>query len=472
MILFSSEEDPMTFVPDTTAWPSMTASEITQSLLGRSFECPSCGRTHGVRTKVLETRPGVASGMSDTLRSLDFAGRPLVLFDRNTWSVCGDDLMEGLASFDPVPFIFQRDDLHADEHALGSALAAAAFGPSFLVSAGSGTLTDITRYSALRAGLPFAAFATAASVDGFASSVTPLIVNGFKRTYPGKAPLAIFADPDVLAAAPRRMTAAGFGDVLAKTTALLDWRIAHETLDEDYCALIAALVDKAVQECIALAGALARQEPAAAGVLCDVLALTGIAMQLMGNSRPASGGDHHVSHLLEMRDIQAHRTGSLHGDKVGIGTLVGMTLYLRMFGDGGLPAQRPTMSARVWEAEVRRVYGPLADAAIAGNPSEPPTGEAWENQKRRIGLAMESFGYETVRGFRDLVPAAVHMITDMGGPVRPGQLGYSVQDAYDAIAFGKEVNPKFTMLRMAERYGWLYDLAAEISAGLDSGEIY
>ena len=462
----------MTFIPDTAAWPSMTATEITQSLLGKTFVCPSCGRTHGVRTQVLETRVGVAAGMADTLRSLDFAGRPLVVFDRNTWSACGEKLMEGLSSFDPVPFVFQRDDLHADEHALGSALAAMAYGPSFLVSAGSGTLTDITRYTALRTGLPFAAYATAASVDGFASSMTPLIIGGFKRTYPGKAPLAIFADPEVLAAAPRRMTAAGFGDVLAKTTALVDWRIAHEALDEDYCPLIAALVDKAVQECIALAGSLARQEPAAAGVLCDVLALTGIAMQLMGNSRPASGGDHHVSHLLEMRDIQAHRTGSLHGDKVGIGTLIGMTLYLRMFGDGGLPAQRPTMSARVWESEVRRVYGPLADAAIAGNPSEPPTGAVWEEQKRRIGLAMENFGYETIRGFRALVPAAVRMITDMGGPVRPSQLGYSVQEATDAIAFGKEVNPKFTMLRMAERFGWLYDFAAETSSGLAEGGIY
>ena len=462
----------MNHVPDTAAWPSMSAADIARGMLGHSFECPACGRRHGVTTRLLETRADVAAGMADSLRSLDFAGRPLVVFDRNTWAACGETVMDGLKSFDPKAHVFQRTDLHADEHALGSVLTAMHFSPSFLVSAGSGTLTDITRYAALRTGVPFAAYATAASVDGFASSVTPLIVDGFKTTYPGKAPVAIFADPAVLAGAPRSMTAAGFGDVLAKSIALLDWKLAHDTEGEDYCPLISALVGKAVDECIALSGALASGDPAATGVLMDVLALTGIAMQLMGTSRPASGAEHHISHLLEMRDIQAHRTGSLHGDKVGIGTLIAMTMYLRMFGDGYPPAQRPTMPARTWESEVRRVYGPLADAAIAQNESEPPTGAVWDEQRRRIADAMERYGYATVEGFRTLLPAAVRMIDDIGGPVRPDQLGYSVQDARDAIAHGKEVRPKFTTLRIAERYGWLYDLADEIATGLPDGVIY
>ncbi len=463
----------MDFTPDPSSWSGRSAPDIAREFLGQDFVCPSCGRRHAVATRAMVTRPGVEADFEPVLRGLGISGRPLVVFDRNTFAACGEAVMNGLAPFGPTAFVIRRDDLHADEQALGSVLAAMRDGPSFLVSAGSGTVTDITRYNALRAGLPFVAYATAASVDGFASSVTPLIVDGFKRTYPGKAPLAILADPGVLAAAPRRMTAAGFGDVLGKVVALLDWRISHAAEDEAHCPMIDALVDKAVQECLALSGALARSEPAAVGSLLDILALTGIAMQLMGTSRPASGGEHQVSHLLEMRDIQRHRAGSLHGDKVGIGTLIGMTLYLQLFGDGNLPAQRPTMTARVWEDEVRRVFGPLADSVLATNPHEPPTGADWEAQKRRISGYMEREGFATVQGFRALLPAAVRMIADIGGPVRPDQLGYSVQDACDAIGFGKEVNAaKMTVLRLADRFGSLYGFAEDVSAGLPEGRVY
>jgi len=85
---------------------------------------------------------------------------------------------------------------------------------------------------------------------------------------------------------------------------------------------------------------------------------------------------------------------------------------------------------------------------------------------------MTLFGYDTVRSFERLLPVARDKIAAIGGPIRPDQLGYSVQDTYDAIAFGKEVRPKFTTLRLAERFGWLYELAEEIAKGLPTGRIY
>lgn len=85
---------------------------------------------------------------------------------------------------------------------------------------------------------------------------------------------------------------------------------------------------------------------------------------------------------------------------------------------------------------------------------------------------MQTFGFAAVERFKTLIPLARDKILAMDGPVRPDQLGYTVQDTYDAIAFGKEVRPKFTILRLAERYGWLYDLAEEISAGLPRGDLY
>lgn len=467
-------------------WFEQANMATVRGWFGQTRKCPACGRMHSLHTRMMEQKTDMALHIGQYLSVLGLKGRCLVVMDENTREAAGNDLMEGLGVYRPKAVVFTRTDLHADEQALGTLLTALSEKPDFLVSCGSGTLTDITRYNSFMTGIPFVAYATAASVDGFASGSAPLLVNGFKATYPGVAPEGIFYDSQVLARAPQKMTAAGFGDVLAKVVALLDWRLAYAAEDENYCPLLAALVDRAVRDCLDLADDLAIREKEmpdskdqsleikgkACSRLMETLALTGMAMQMMGSTRPASGSEHHISHLLEMRDIQMHRQGSLHGDKVGIGTLIGMVLYLRLFAGGRMPRQKPTMNPQIWEKEVRRVFGPLAEHALAINPCEPPQGNEWDRQKEQLEMAMNTFGFSAVERFKALLPAARDKILAMDGPARPDQLGYTVQDTYDAIAFGKEVRPKFTTLRLAERYGWLYELAREIAEGLPEGKIY
>lgn len=461
----------MSYLPDMNRWKEMRSHEIIAEVLGQSFVCPVCGRTHTANTRILDVGPDLFPTIADRIAPLGLTGRPLVVFDDNTYAACGEQLLDGLKRYDPEVFIFHKEGLHADSFAIGRVMLAMVNNPGFLVSCGSGCITDTVRYSSLRTGVPFISVGTAASVDGYASLSTPVIVDGFKITYTGVAPLAIFADTGVLMNAPEKMSAAGYGDVMAKYIALLDWKIARDVEGEEYCPLISLMIEKALEECLPLTDELLSRKPEAYGRLMGALSLTGVAMQLMGNSRPASGGEHHISHLLEITDIQKGKHGSLHGDKVGIGTLITMYMYLRMFSDG-MPEQRPTMDPVTWEKEIRRVYGPLADSAIAINASEPPRGEAWEGQKRIISRAMEAYGYKTVALYKKLLPEIRDRILSVGGPVRPDQLGYSVSEVYDAIAFAKEVRPKFTILRIAESFGWLYDLAHEIATGLPEGKIY
>ncbi len=461
-----------TLQPRTERWKDWTIGEITADLMGKSFVCPECGRTHSMTTQRLVLEEGLADRMGEQVSALGLSGSCLIVSDRRTHAAAGERLTASLHAFRPDSLIFTRDDLHADAEAIGRLLQAMAPDPDFLVACGSGTITDTVRYTALRTGKPFIVFGTAASMDGYASGSTPLIVDGFKITYPGKAPLGIFADTGILARAPRAMTAAGFGDVLAKITAMIDWRLAHDVEGEPYCPLIASMVLKAADECLLLADGLAEGEPEACGRLMQVLALTGIGMQMMGTTRPASGGEHQISHLLEIRDIQAHRRGSLHGDKVGIATLIELYLYERLFGSGSLPEQRETMSAEEWEREVRRVYGPLAEKALSINDPVPPSGAEWERQKRIIASSMDEYGYDYIRRYGSRIAAFKGMIGRIGGPVRPDQLGCTSGEAYDAIAFAKEMRPKFSILRIAERFGWLYGLAREIAEGLPEGRIY
>ena len=88
---------------------------------------------------------------------------------------------------------------------------------------GSGVITDITRYAAHLEDRDFVSVPTAASMDGYASGVAAMEFGGVKVTYPARAPLAIFADPAVLAAAPAELTRSGLGDLLGKATARIDW---------------------------------------------------------------------------------------------------------------------------------------------------------------------------------------------------------------------------------------------------------
>ena len=457
--------------PTIEKWKESDCSSILAELMGRTFLCPECGKIHSMTTRKIQLEEGLTDKMGDAVESLGLSGHCLILFDRNTYNIAGSRLTPALARFRPTCHIFEGEDLHAGSEMIGRVLIAMTGKPDFLVSCGSGCITDTVRYAAFMTNVPFVAFCTAASMDGYASSSSPLIVDGFKTTYPAKPPLGIFADTRILADAPRRMTAAGFGDVLAKTVALMDWRLARDVEGESYCPLIAQLVTKAVDECIALSSELARQEPAACGKLMQVLALTGIAIQMFGTTRPASGGEHHISHLLEIRDIQKGAKGSLHGDKVGIGTLISLSMYNKMFRQG-IPEQRPVMPEETWRREVGRVFGPLAVPVFQTNDPEPPSGETWVSQKKRMEAAMKEYGFDFVKKIPLLLPEYKSMIESMGGPVRPDQLGYTPEETYDAIAFGKEVRPKFTILRIAERYGWLYDLADEIARGLPEGAIY
>ena len=50
-------------------------------------------------------------------------------------------------------------------------------------------------------------------------------------------------------------------------------------------------------------------------------------MAICGNSRPASGSEHHQSHFLEMDFVRRGEKIPMHGVKVAIGTLVSITLY-------------------------------------------------------------------------------------------------------------------------------------------------
>lgn len=295
---------------------------------GAELDC-ACGKRHQVGIRSIRIGSGLLRELPQLLQELG-ARQVYLLADHNTWRAAGQQtakMMEAMG----LPFhgrIFQTEKpLVPDEYAVGSALAAMEPGDNLILAVGSGTLNDTARILSARTGVPYAIVATAPSMDGFASTVSPLILDGKKITKPAVYPAAILADTAILKDAPMPMLTAGFGDIIGKYTALADWRLSRDLNGEYYCEECAALMARAVEKCAENAGGLRRRDEQAVEYVTEALVLSGIAMGMVGNSRPASGAEHHFAHTWEVDALARGEEHPLHGNSVGVAAVVSASLY-------------------------------------------------------------------------------------------------------------------------------------------------
>ena len=197
----------------------------------------------------------------------------------------------------------------------------------YLLAVGSGTLNDMAKSVSTRLQIPCGVLATAASMDGYCSKGAALMRGGVKVTDDVHTPSDILIDLDIVRNAPKLMTAAGFGDIIGKFTCLTDWQLSNAVNDEPIHAQAFAQMESAREACISCFDALTNYDGEAIAKLMDALITAGLAMAECGNSRPASGSEHHQSHFLEMDFVRRGEKVPLHGLKVAIGTLVSITLY-------------------------------------------------------------------------------------------------------------------------------------------------
>ena len=181
-----------------------------------------------------------------------------------------------------------------------------------VVGVGGGKALDVAKYVAFLARLPYLALPTSLSNDGFCSPGVSLILDGRKRSLPAAMPFGVVVDTEVCLAAPKRLWFSGIGDLVAKFTAVRDWKLAFHATGEPVNDFAALLSDATVFQFIA------RPQYDIEGVrlLATSLMLNGIAMEICGSSRPASGGEHLISHALDRISARP----ALHGLQVGMAT--------------------------------------------------------------------------------------------------------------------------------------------------------
>lgn len=283
----------------------------------------SCNREHTMETEFCIIEKGCLKNIDKYIKEYGLKGVSVAVYDENTFEATND--RHPTVDYEVV---LPQKDLHANEHGVDLLLERLPQNVDFLIAIGAGTVHDITRYCAYMKKIDFVSCPTAASVDGFCSSVAAMTWHGCKKTLTAVAPKIVVADLDIIKNAPIRLAKSGFGDMVGKYVALTDWKIGNILLNEFYCEKISGMTMDATKEVMNSIDGIINGKEDAYEKLTYGLLLSGLAMQMIGNSRPASGAEHHISHLIEMEpkglkvDFDA-----LHGEKVGVGTLIVMKKY-------------------------------------------------------------------------------------------------------------------------------------------------
>jgi glycerol-1-phosphate dehydrogenase [NAD(P)+] len=193
-----------------------------------------------------------------------------------------------------------------------------AFRPQVVFGVGGGTKIDVAKLSAAHQETPFISIPTTASHDGIASPLSSL--KGFEKPFSvmAQAPIAIIADTNVISRAPWRFAVSGCGDVIAKFTAVRDWKLAHEEVNEYYGGYAASLALMSAKLVMENADLIKSKSEEGLRILLEALISCGVSMSIAGSSRPCSGSEHLFSHALEM--IKPNH--SLHGERCGVGTII------------------------------------------------------------------------------------------------------------------------------------------------------
>ncbi len=256
------------------------------------------------------------------------AKRILMVMDKHGASAIGNTLSQNNPSLDTMILQPEEGWNHITPHVeISRKIKTQAVTYDGIIAVGSGCVNDLCKYAAHELNMPYIACATAASMNGYTSSIAALLIDSLKSTVPCTPPIAVFADSSVIANAPSALTQSGYADLLSKYVSVSDWRLSNIVRGDAFNTLPSVIANRAIEDSILVAESYADNDVHACKVLMQAIILSGYSMALAGNSAPASGGEHLISHYLDMTAYTNNRSPELHGLQVALGSLLTCTLY-------------------------------------------------------------------------------------------------------------------------------------------------
>ncbi len=454
---------------------------IPTGLLDRPFPC-ACGRTHHIPTRHITVGRGALDSLPEALAATGGPTRLLAISDAATRAAAWEKISPRLRSLGvSVTEVVLPPGPHGPPiaDAANHQRIQEAIRPDTdaILAIGSGTINDLAKVSSRTCGKPYFVCATAPSMNGYPSGNASVLEGGLKVTRPAQAPTAILADLEILTAAPLAMIRAGLGDLLSQQTALADWRLSSLVEETYFCPAVVGLVAGPIRRAGEDADALNRREEAAVARLTEALILSGFTMVMAGQSSPASGAEHLISHYWEMEGGTRGLPEPLHGAQVGV-TCILMAELMRRLADTGsrdLPGPSATLPD-AWEE---------AESALAARH-----GSLWnvvrdEARSKHRGASDGAKRFASLRERWDEIWAVLgplcpeprflrEALRRAGAPTTPSDLGLSAGRVHRALLMAREVRSRYTVLDLAAEVGLLQGWAAEIAGRLapDRSEDY
>lgn len=263
----------------------------------------------------------ILKNTGDTCKRIGFSNSILVLTGPKTYGIAAETVIDSL-----VKTNFNVDQLIVEESTMEwvekSQQKIKEVKPSLVIGVGGGKVIDMAKLSSAREGIPFVSIPTAASHDGVSSTYASIKGLGKPVSIEAQAPIAIIADTNVIASAPYRLTASGCGDIIAKYTAVRDWKLAYKLKKEYYGGYAASLALMGAKLIMRNASLIRNRTEESLRMIIEALINCGVATSIAGSTRPASGSEHLFSHAL---DLIAPKP-VLHGEQCGVGAI--MMAYL------------------------------------------------------------------------------------------------------------------------------------------------
>jgi len=435
--------------------------------LDTRFEC-DCGREHYASLKFVSVRKDAMEDLPVFAKKLEFKSLYLIC-DKITYDIAGRRCMEILAAAGVKAKVIVLNHTGFDEATLGELLINMPDDCDLCVAVGTGAINDMTRYFSFRMHRPFFTVATAAPMDGFASALAVLNINNLKTSIDAQTPTAIIGDTEILKGAPYRMIAAGLGDLLGKFTCIADWKLAKVINGEHYCDKVVELVEQCVADVLRDADKAKDRDPKVLGDIMEGLVLTGVAMSLYGNSRPASGCEHHMSHYWEMMFEQQGRRPVPHGTQVGVGTVLMLKLVEALRAKKvDFEAARAAARAydqNAWEESIRAAYGPAAQGVIDMEVKAKKN----ETSARLERIDSMERNWAEITALLEALPASetvAELLKSLDSPYTPAGIDVEIEMLKNTFLYCKEVRARYTILQMVWDLGLLDELSDEVIASL------
>ena len=425
-----------------------------------------CGREHSVSLSHAIIEKNAIEKLPDCIAEFS-CKKVFVLADSNTFSVAGERVCTVLEEhgIPYVKYVFPKGDIEPDEAAVGSAVMHFNKTCDLVIGIGSGVINDIGKILTSITGLPYFIVGTAPSMDGYASATSSMTMDGVKVSLQSKCPDVIIGDIDILKNAPLKMLKAGFGDMLAKYVSIAEWRISHEITGEYYCERVAELIREALRQCVDNAAGLLNREEAAVKAVFEGLVISGAAMAFARVSRPASGVEHYISHIWDMRSLEFGTKSELHGIQCAVATAVVAGLYERLL---TLTPNKETAIAFVnffsydeWANTLKAFLGKGADAMIALEKKEGKYSLA--AHKERLDMIIGKWD-KICDIIRKEIPSKkeIERLLDLiGAPKLPSDIGLE-DDLKTVFLATKDIRDKYVLSRLLWDIGLLDDFVSNI----------